>query len=520
MQQPKATLGGQGEGHAPFSPPSRRTFLRAASALAATAALSKTAQAAQSAGRLPAGSDLDPVGIDPRLYLMQRATFGFRAVDWADLESMGHAAWLDWQLNPAAIPDAQCDAKLALYPWRNDSPIQMANHATLAPWELLWQYQQMRLYRATLSKRQVFERVVEFWTDHFNVYGHSESILKIEEDRQRLRPLALGKFRDLLIATAKGGCMMEFLDNESNVVGAPNENYAREVMELHTLGVTGPYTEQDVRELARCFTGWNYVNLWVAQNIGGNYGDFRFLSQDHDYGPKTVLGQFLPGTGGVQEGENMLAFLADHASTRRFVCTKLCRWFLGYEVSQAIIQRAENTWTQTDGLIREVVRTILSPANLSAAKPWLHPKVKRPHQWMISVLRSLDHSDVDAGELIWSSHYLGQPEYLCHSPQGYLDQALPWASRLQPRWLYSSVLGHGWWSSINLTTADCRARLGGTPKAQWMRYMNQHLCGGWMPQHEANLCQRYLDLVFSAETDQAVGEAFELLFSSPSFQLF
>ena len=453
-------------------------------------------------------------------WLLNRASFGFTPADYAEIQNRGYDAWLDWQLDPMSIPDAACDAKLSGFHWLTDTAHVMLNHPSMDPWEFGYQNQQARNIRAVLSKRQLHERLTEFWTDHFNVYGFEYPILKVVEDRDIIRALGLGKFRDLLQATAKGPAMLEFLDNATNTEAAPNENYAREVMELHTLGVTGSYTETDVQELARCFTGWNYKTRWWVQNNGGQYGDFHFRTWDHDYGAKTVLGQSIPAGGGVSDAETILDLLADHPETRAFVCGKLCRWFLGYQVPQPVIDRAELAWQQSDGLISEVVRSILSRTSLRQARPWESPKIKRPHHWLASALRGLDNDVFNSESMVWSNFLLGQPLFRYHGPDGYPDNPIKWASRLQPRWHYASIVGHGWWWGLGFQQQDFRRILQGIPKSRWMEHLNEVMCGGLLSEFELDTCQRYLDVVFSTESNQAVGEAFEFVFSAPTFQTY
>jgi uncharacterized protein (DUF1800 family) len=199
--------------------------------------------------------------------------------------------------------------------------------------------QRAMVLRAVYSERQLNEVVVNFWENHFNIFINKDADrwLMTEFDRDVIRPNALGNFRDLLGATAKSPAMLYYLDNwQSSVVrkypatkdkpagqtGGINENYARELMELHTMGVGGGYTQKDVQEVARCFTGWTIRKP-------GQEGTFMFNPSWHDNGEKTVLGQKIPAGGGIADAEKVLDILAKHPSTARFIATKLTRRFFG-----------------------------------------------------------------------------------------------------------------------------------------------------------------------------------------------
>ena len=188
------------------------------------------------------------------------------------------------------------------------------------------------ILRAIYSKRQLFERMVEFWTDHFNTDITTVGILKTQDVRDVLRCNALGSFLGMLNAQATSPAMINRLNNQQNSRTSPNQNYAREVMELHTLGVTGGYSQQDIVEVARCFTGWRYVTT----TSDPNRGTFLFNQSVHDTGTKQVLGNTITSAG-VNEGMLVLRILAEHPATARFVAKKLLRWFIDYEPSDAMI---------------------------------------------------------------------------------------------------------------------------------------------------------------------------------------
>ncbi len=502
--------------------PNRRQVVQSAGAAAAFAALAPQAAAARhsmaagQSSQLPA--QLDRTHAVPRsiaVQLLLRTSFGYKASDHAEVVTRGHIAWLDWQLDPAAIADSELDARLLAFDWLGMTAAEMEQHPTLEPWDIAHEGRAVRLLRAVYSKRQLLERIVEFWTDHFNVFGSADDtwLLKPVDDRDVVRAHALGRFSDLLHASAKSPAMLAYLDNDTNTVGSAQENYAREVMELHTLGVSGPYTEDDVREVARCFTGWSYVKSWQP----GTYGTFVFRRADHDNGEKQVLGATLPAGGGISDGETVLDMLASHPSTIDFVTRKLARWLLGYAPPEPAVDAAKDRWVATGGDMRAVVRSLLMPTSFHLAEPWRATKFKRPFDWITSLYRATD-VDLNAPlSTIWQIWSLGQVPYQWAAPNGFPDVEAAWASGLMPRWKQASDFGNGWYWSTGHTVDDMRALLGGLPKSQWAQALSERFSGGTIDPFEVMRIQQYLDS-FPGETNQAVGEAFELFASTPGFQ--
>ena len=261
--------------------------------------------------------------------LLNRAAYGPRPGDAAEVARIGLSAYVDQQLDPDMLAE---DAVLTL---RLGS---IADALTPDPGllfdeddrQLVAALRQSAILRAVYSKRQLQERMVEFWTDYFNIYAFKGQgpQLKVVNDHEAIRTHALGRFRDLLGASARSAAMLGYLDNTANVKGIPNENYARELMELHTLGVHGGYTQADVKEVARCLTGWTFERHW-------HRGRFLFDADAHDTAVKRVLGQMISG-GGVQDGEQVLDILAAHPATALHLATKLCRHFLGEAAPQQV----------------------------------------------------------------------------------------------------------------------------------------------------------------------------------------
>ncbi|MGH9161317.1 MAG: DUF1800 domain-containing protein [Vicinamibacteraceae bacterium] len=303
---------------------------------------------------------------------------------------------------------------------------------------------QQKLLRATYGERQLQELLVDFWFNHFNVFGGGNTYAYVTEyERDVIRPHALGKFRDLLGATAHSPAMLRYLDNWRSVgpnaqgrlrpdrPRAPraqqppkekaglNENYARELMELHTLGVEGGYTQRDVIEVAKCFTGWT-----TRQPKQG--GEAFFNPRMHEPGTKHVLGQEIDA-GGEGDGEEVLDVLAQHPSTATFIATKLARRFVADDPPEALVERTAQRFRETDGDIRETVRTIVtSPEFFDAAAH--RAKVKSPFEFVVSALRATE-AHVDEGEaLVRNLRQLGMPLYGAQPPTGYIDLARTWTS--------------------------------------------------------------------------------------------
>jgi len=278
-----------------------------------------------------------------------------------------------------------------------------------------------------------------------------------EYEREAIRPHVLGKFRDLLAATAKSPAMLFYLDNwmsadpngphvearAPRVVRGPfgrpfivqppqmarqnqnapkglNENYGRELMELHTLGVDGGYTQKDVTEVARAFTGWTIQN----PRMGGGY---RFEPRLHDTGPKTVLGQVIKAGGDDSDGKHVLDLLARHPSTARFIATKLVRRFVSDTPPTDLVDRVAARFTETDGDLREVTRMIVTSPEFFSSDAY-RAKVKTPFEFIVSAVRATGADVQDARPLVRQAQEQGMPLYQCQPPTGYKDTADAWVN--------------------------------------------------------------------------------------------
>ena len=395
-----------------------------------------------------------------------------------------------------------------------------------------------KLLRATYADRQLEEVLVDFWFNHFNVFarkGRTEIYIG-EYERDAIRPNVFGRFRDLLEATAKSPAMLFYLDNwlssdpnasqqredlmrrrpnlqrptgrrpnapranTQPLQPAPNrpmrglnENYARELLELHTLGVDGGYTQQDVVEVARAFTGWT---------IGrpGEQG-FRFATAIHDRGAKKVLGQTIPSGGGLEDGELVLDIIARHPSTATHIAFKLSQRFVSDTPPPALVDRAAATFTKTDGDLREVVRVIVTSPEFFAPENY-RAKVKTPFEFVVSALRATDAELQVATPIVRALAGLGMPLYLCQPPTGYDETAATWVSSgaLVNRLNFAVALSNGELRGIRLPSL-------GTPTDAREQIFREALGG--------DVSNATLDTVAKA---QSSAHAIALAIGSPEFQ--
>ena len=414
----------------------RRTFLR----LAGLSVAGSIAASCTPLYRELAGDPLEHWEVvdlpDSTFRALSRMTYGPRISERLFVQQHGIGAWIEEQLSPSQIDDSGVQWRL-----RTLESIDLPAH-DIENWEkddVISELSQGAILRATYSNRQLYEVMVRFWSDHFNVSVDKGDcwLYKPTEERDVIRPHALGQFEDLLLASAHSPAMLVYLDNQANKWEAPNENYAREVMELHTLGVEGGYTQQDVMELARMLTGWSVKDhFWKGQ--------FTFEEDWHDPGTKVFLGHRIRSTG-IREGEEVLAGLAVHHASAEFISTKLMRRFLcddPMEEYPELHEQAVRTFIQSRGDIREVMRVILLDG-LTDSSMTRTSKYKRPFEYVVSALRLLG-VDTDGGASVQEAlRGMGQPLYRWPTPDGPSDQMSVWLSNLLPRWNFALDLVAG-----------------------------------------------------------------------------
>lgn len=437
------------------------------------------------AGLITAAAPSIPEDDRAATHVLNRLAYGPRPGDVAAVRRLGVAAWIEQQLHPARLDDGALDARLDAFttltldartivqeyerpaiderrarqragtpgtdtPVTPDAAADIRNAPTAAQAKrrrVLDELEEAKILRAVYSERQLEAVLTDAWFNHFNVFagkGPTRAYVTAYE-RDAIRPHVLGRFRDLLGATARHPAMLFYLDNWENVdpaagerldravrraarrpADAPprpprglNENYARELLELHTLGVDGGYTQADVVAVARAFTGWT-----MAPREGSG---FRFVPALHDRDAKTVLGHTLPAGGGIEDGEAVLDLVAAHPATARRVARMLATRFVSDTPPDALVARAAARFLATDGDLREVVRVIVTSPEFFAPGA-VAAKLKTPLELVASALRATGADVRSARPLTRTLRELGMPLYFCQPPTGYDDTAETWAA--------------------------------------------------------------------------------------------
>lgn len=400
--------------------------------------------------RIPGGD------VRPAVRLLNRAGFGPRPGQLAAIEAHPLEAWVDQQL----LADDSESTGLSLQLSRLEAlRIDGMELRDIPESEILRQLSQAAILRATYSKWQLRERMVDFWTNHFNIYGRKglAAYRKTTDDVDVIRRHALGTYPALLRASAHSAAMLAYLDNRQNIRGAANENYARELMELHTLGVHGGYTQQDVQEVARCFTGWTVEDRFLR-----HAGAFRFDDERHDHGPKTVLGHEIPGGRGIEDGEQVLTILVEHPACARFIATKLCRYFLGRNDSPWV-EKLARIYSETGGDIPSMLKPLLLSEELLRG-PGV---VKRPFDFVVSALRALDATTDARQHLQRHLEAMGQPLFEWPMPDGYPDRTSAWTGSLLSRWNFAFSLVRGQIADTSVDLQRLQERLAGDAVAEF-----------------------------------------------------
>jgi uncharacterized protein (DUF1800 family) len=413
--------------------------------------------------------------------LVERLTFGARPSDLADARRVGVSKWIDRQLHPDRIPDPVVDSLLALLPVGHETAFELAatypapsdfgltvqqgldtaDHQRVGEAAALGRARYLAaaelpvllLARASLSNRQLLEVMTEFWENHFSVNAAQVPAFALVDYDRTIRQHALGEFRDLLGAVARTPAMLFYLDNYRSIVDSLhptadewranelrgrhpplgdsslilarahrgsgiNENYGRELMELHTLGVNAGYTQKDVQEVARCFTGWGVDDAQFG-------GRFAFHALQHDAGEKTVLGVHIPGGRGIEDGEEVLDILARSPATAHFIARKLAVHFVSDDPPPTLVERASKTYMKTGGDIGEVLRTIFASPEFYASAAY-RAKVKTPFDLVASTMRVMDAAPDTTQRPVQLVARLGQTIFGHVSPEGWPDQGDAW----------------------------------------------------------------------------------------------
>ena len=498
---------------------SRREFLiTGASALALSGAIFKSVQgwlgeALQFVGQdlqRPLAGRLTPSAnaqIDPVAHALNRWTYGPGPGDYARVAALGTEAFLEEQLAPEKIDDGLCDRAISRFSecwWEPLGEAYEEDSESLPP-----VLRRVAILRAVYSQRQLFEVMCEFWSDHFNIDpGKGDCrYTKIADDREVIRTHAFGNFRELLRASALSPAMLWYLDGRANVKRTPeekpNENYARELMELHTLGVHGGYTQHDVMEVARCLTGWTIL----AKKDDGFSGKFRsplkdrakvvFRKEAHDNGAKQVLGQDIPGGLGEGDLDRVVEIVAAHASTARFMATKLCVRFIADEPPPAAVEAVAGAFARSQGDIKTTLRTLFATPEFQASAGG---KFKRPFHFVVSALRATNaQTDADRGVMSYLEK-MGQVPFRYPTPDGYPARAQHWYATLLWRWKFALALANNHIQGTQIARKELQTAFGG----------------------DAALAATVLNRQPGVEESDALsksGDALALLLASPAFQM-
>ena len=536
------------------------------------------------------------------LHALNRLAYGPRPGDLERVKQMGLEKWIDQQLHPERIDDSAVEARLQQYPairmstedllQRYPRPNPQAQQARQGgqgqqgqarrqfqqqaqpeaqgdaqdmknrPQEIVLELSEAKLTRAIYSERQLQEVLDDFWFNHFNVFagkGPERWFLPAYE-REVIRPHTLGKFRDLVYASAKSPAMLFYLDNWLSVdpkafaehaaelqarrqrfyriFGMPppnpgrpgqaqnahqqrrglNENYGRELMELHTLGVDGGYTQQDVTQAALALTGW-------TMTAPRRDPEFHFDPRFHGNEPKQILGQTIHA-GGMKDGEQLLDMLVRHPSTAKFVSTKLARRFVSDAPPPELVARMAETFQKSNGDIREVMKTMIySPEFWSRAA--YRAKIKKPSELVVSALRATGADMAEAMPAVRWSAQIGEPLYGCQPPTGYKDTADAWVNSgaLLNRMNFSILLASG---RMRDTKADLAGLFGPTDPKDSDAVLNRAVAvflGGQVSKETRAVLEKQLDdpQVLQAMFDDPVknvdvGMIAGLVLGSPEFQ--
>ncbi len=455
--------------------------------------------------RLPSSAEAEAAH-----HLLNRAAWGARPGEAEAVANLGLTAWLDAQLDPATLDDTACRLRARRF---ESVQVEPGTAYEFKREVLRSELSRHTLLRAVYSERQLLEVMVAFWSDHLNIDLDKGDCLffKPTDDREVIRPHALGRFASLVRASATSPAMLLYLDGAANEGGragrVPNENYARELLELHTLGVDGGYTQRDVSEAARCLTGWR------VKRDGFRRGSVTFDPALHDDGPKQVLGVAVPAGQGAHDVDAVVAIACAHPSTARHLATKLARRFTAERPEPTLIAALERCFTATGGDVRAVLRTLFtSPAFAASAGR----KLKTPFRLVASALRAVGADTHAHPPLVQFLGRMGQALFEFPTPDGYPQGDDAQAASLLWRWNFAVSLAQGAVPTVSAPLAQVDqaflasngAALG--PTERWAT----HLLG--RPPSPALLARVRGALAALGSDD--LGSTVGLLLASPEFQ--
>ena len=491
-----------GEAFESLPPETSRRMLFTLGGAAALALLAKPAEAQT---KFP-GYEVWVNWKSPTNKLVRRITNGLDTTEQSIAASLGFKGYLEKQLNYDLIPDPDTD-KVVASRW----PKMFWTEAQLMDDQDQYdQYLQLvysTVYRAVYSRKMLYERMVEFWSDHFNVSADKVGAPLLTTFIQKnIRRHALGKFGDLLKSTAHSAAMLNFLDNDDNTAESPNINYSRELHELHTVGSDGGFNGKDLHEAALVLSGWT----WSWWSGSYNRGRFKFEIDDHAAGTKHVMGQTYVESG-QNEGEAMLDYLSKHPNTAKFITKKLIKWFLGETVPADVWTAAQQTFLSSGGDIKAVLRVIITEKNLMAAAP----KYKRPAHLLYSAFRGCKSRAYQFGAILYGPlNEAGHVPFDWFAPDGYPDRFEYWAPSQLPRLNMAFRIAGNYISDV---VTDIEKQFGNdrTPTG-CLNTINKALFGGEMSSADRDALFDYLKK--QVISDDRLHGAVALALACPSFQ--
>ena len=479
---------------------------------------------------------------DPDLVLLiDRITGGFSLDEYAHAESLGYDAYLAEQLNYESLigaNDPELQGRLTAYDIQNMSSqeiydaYQPDNMSIFA----LLQTTTIQVIWSTYAKAQLYYRLIQFWNHHLSIdilSSNAQRFIMWAFLRDVVATFAMDNVPDLIRASAKGPAMLYYLNNNTNVAAAPNENYARELMELHTLGVDNGYTEDDVRELARILTGWS---VCFNPNNGCNggtleYGDFYFIAGNHDTGNKMFLGEEITGMSGpgaVAEGEEALTILTEHENTADYIARKMIRFFIGgtdynYNPPEDIVQMVKWTYLNSSpiGDIRSMLSVILSRDVLTNVAV---PKFRRPFDLTTAAVRAVG-GDLNVvgqsylNDLGFHLQNMGMYPNFWGPPNGPYDSKSWSEGSIIPRWQFVDELSRNLINEMtNFSVGTLLASIDATAPGTQAQGINEILTGNRMTDKEVEAIQEFIGN--GSPSEARLKEALGLAMSLPTYQSF
>jgi uncharacterized protein (DUF1800 family) len=503
------------------------------------AAAGMLARRAEGGSPASVSADVDPGSVLRKL--VERISFGATPGELARARQLGYWGYLEEQLNmtdadedPVVAAALAAAAGTGLFPWLNATnaalQVQHGLNSTSVPASTY----DATIYRSVFSKLQLRERMVEFWSDHFSIDINADQCrwLKLIDDRTVIRPNAMRSFEELVNASARSAAMLNYLDNDVSSKNTLNENYARELMELHTLSATGGYTQQDVVEVARCLTGWTWWKTGAPTPEA--VGTFRYVSGNHDTNAKVLSPVFnlanpgqnlvIAAGGGETDGQTVINALVAHPNTAKFIATKLCRRFIGESCPTAVVDAVKWAYLSTTpkGDVKTMLRAMLDPNVVADAEP----RLKRPFHLISSALRLVLPGVANLatfGSLRTYHSAAGHLPFNWSPPDGYPDTNAYWMGLVLPRWNFAAALvsntgGNN--GGINGVTIDTAALSfvfpTQTTRDQVVARLDELLFAGTWASGEKEAVRVFLPTGTLSNTNKR--DALGLALSAPSFQ--